>query len=90
MVYKIIRLSVIVSEKLTKVSVRKMLRREIVRLNRINKGALFICDLQEKFRPLIKVVLESISSYYMYSMTSFFNETELFFWCSHTTEIDKR
>merc|ERR1711973_1159 len=35
-------------------TVRKMLRREIVRLNRINKGALFICDLQEKFRPLIK------------------------------------
>ena len=34
-----------------------MLRREIVRLNRINKGALFICDLQEKFRPLIKVIL---------------------------------
>lgn len=54
---KLYRLSVIVSGKFTKLSVRKMLRREIVRLNRINKGALFICDLQEKFRPLIKVVL---------------------------------
>ena len=47
-----------------------MLRREIVRLNRINKGALFICDLQEKFRPLIKVILKKGHFILLYPITT--------------------
>jgi len=33
-----------------------MLRREIRRINKINKGAVFVCDVQEKFRGNIKVI----------------------------------
>lgn len=39
-----------------------MLRREIRRLNKINKGALFICDLQDKFRTNIKFFDEIVHS----------------------------